>query len=231
MVTLRQMGVVRGDMTAMAISAAEDQVTLKNRSVPAILARLQNETELSRFNPVRILKESSRLSKYFIAPLRLMDPVANILKLELHRLLVDGIKYQRIGGSGPAAEWEMLLFKNEELINYLDALAVNKSAYVYVVYESEVEQEFAKKLDERDDIRLFVELSGSFEIDTPIGKYNPDWAIVKYGDETRYLVRETKSTKYFLKLRTSEANKVRCSEKHFKTLGVPFKVLVSHEEV
>ena len=60
------------------------------------------------------------------------------------------------------------------------------------------------------DIRLFLKLPGGFEIDTPVGKYNPDWAIVKHEDETLYLVRETKSTKDFLKLRTTEADKVRC---------------------
>ena len=93
---------------------------------------------------------------------------------------MDGIKYEKIGGAGSEAEWEMLLFKSEELVNYLNALAVNHSVYEYVVYESEVEKEFAKRLDEREDIRLFVKLPGWFEIDTPVGKYNPDWAIIKY---------------------------------------------------
>jgi type III restriction enzyme len=54
-----------------------------------------------------------------------------------------------------------------------------------------------------------VLIPGWFEIETPVGKYNPDWAIIKHHDETLYLVRETKSTKDFLKLRTSEADKVR----------------------
>jgi type III restriction enzyme len=160
-----------------------------------------------------------------------MDAVANILKHELHRLLVDGIKYEKIGGSGSEAEWEMLLFKSEELVNYLTALQVNNSVYEYVVYESEVEKEFAKRLDQREDIRLFVKLPSWFEIDTPVGKYNPDWAIVKHQDETLYLVRETKGTKDFLKLRTSEADKVRCGQKHFDTLGVRFSVVVSADEV
>lgn len=229
--TVGQVGVVRGGVTATAVSAAEEQVSRKNRPVPDVLAYLQNETELTRSTLVRILKESGRLPEFFIDPQRFMDSVANILKHELHRLLVDGIKYEKIDGSGSEAEWEMLLFKNEELINYLDALTVNKSAYEYVVYESEVEREFAKRLDEREDIRLFVKLPGWFEIDTPVGKYNPDWAIVKHDDETLYLVRETKSTKDFLKLRTSEADKVRCGAKHFETLGVPFSVVVSADEV
>ena len=107
-----------------------------------------------------------------------MDAVASILKHELHSLLVDGIKYERIDGSGSEAAWEMRLFKHEELINYLNALRVNRSVYEYVVYESEIERAFARKLDEREDIKLFVKLPGWFEIDTPVGKYNPDWAIL-----------------------------------------------------
>jgi len=230
-VTAGQVGVVRGGVTATAISAAEEQVTYRDRPVPDVLAYLQNETELTRSTLVRILKESGRLPEFFVDPQRFMDAVAGILKHELHRLLVDGIKYERIDGSGTEAEWEMLLFKNEELVNYLTALQVNHSVYEYVVYDSEVEKEFAKRLDQRQDIRLFVKLPNWFEIDTPVGKYNPDWAIVKYDDETLYLVRETKSTKDFLKLRTSEADKVRCGQKHFETLGVSFKVAVSADEV
>ena len=125
----------------------------------------------------------------------------------------------------------MLLFKNEELINYLTALQVNKSIYEYVVYESDVEREFARRLDEREDIKLFVKLPGWFEIETPVGKYNPDWAILKHDDQALYLVRETKATRDFLKLRTTEADKVRCGQKHFDALDVPFAVVVSADEV
>jgi restriction endonuclease len=82
-----------------------------------------------------------------------------------------------MGGTG--RQWRQELFKNEELINYLTALQVNHSVYEYIVYDSQVEREFAQKLDGRTDIKLFVKLPGWFEIDTPIGKYNPDWAILK----------------------------------------------------
>ena len=160
-----------------------------------------------------------------------MDAIAGLLKHELHRLLVDGIKYERIVGTSSESEWEMMLFKAEEVVNYLTALQVNHSVYEYIVYNSEVEKEFAKKLDEREDIRLFVKLPGWFKIDTPVGEYNPDWAIIKQDDKTLYLVRETKSTRDFLKLRTSEADKVRCGQKHFESLGVPFSVVVTAEEI
>jgi type III restriction enzyme len=171
------------------------------------------------------------VGEFFNNPQRFMDAVAAILKYELHRLLVDGIKYERIPGDGVDAVWEMLLFKNEELVNYLTAQKVENSVYEYVVYESEGEREFAQRLDEREDIKLFVKLPGWFEIDTPIGKYNPDWAILKDDGQALYLVRETKGTRDFLQLRTSEADKVRCGQRHFEILGVPFAVAVSADEV
>jgi len=180
---------------------------------------------------VHILRESERLADVFGNPQRFLDQVASILKHELHRLLVDGIKYERLPVGGPEAAWEMLLFKNEELVNYLNALQVRKSVYEYVVYDSEVERAFAQKLDQRDDIKLFVKLPNWFKVETPVGQYNPDWAILKHYDETVYLVRETKGTKDFLKLRTSEADKVRCGQKHFEAIDVPFAVAVSADEV
>jgi restriction endonuclease len=137
------LGVRKGGVTATAMSVAEEQVEYENHPVPDLLAYLQNETELTRSTLVRILKASGRLSEFFNNPQRFMDAVAALLKHELHRLLVDGVKYERIDGSGLEAEWEMLLFKNEALINYLTALQVNKSVYEYVVYDSEVEREFA----------------------------------------------------------------------------------------
>ena len=192
---------------------------------------MQNETELTRSTLVRILKESGRLGDFFNNPQRFLDAVAAILKYELHRLLVDGIKYERIAGAGPVAEWEMLLFKNEELINYLTALPVSKSVYEYVVYDSEVEREFAKRLNEREDIKLFIKLPSWFTVDTPVGSYNPDWAILKHDEQALYLVRETKGTRDFMKLRTGEADKVRCGQKHFEALGVPFDVVVTADGV
>jgi type III restriction enzyme len=226
-----QLGVTRGGITTTAVSVAEEQVSFGMRPVPDVLAYLQNETELTRSTLVQILKASGRLAEFFVDPQRFMDAVAAILKHELHRLLVDGIKYERLPSTEPQAAWEMMLFKNEELINYLTALQVHKSVYEYVVYDSEVERTFARRLDQREDIKLFVKLPGWFEIDTPVGKYNPDWAILKQDDQTLYLVRETKSTRDFLQLRTSEADKVRCGQRHFEALSVPFAVAVSADEV
>src|SRR5215469_7403131 len=228
--TTAELSVTNAGVEAQAIAAKTETVQYRG-PLPDILAYLQNATELTRSTLVRILKELGRLSEFFVNPQRFMDSVASILKSELHQLIVDGIKYERIPTTDPEFEWRQELFKNEELINYLTALQVNNSIYEYIVYESQVEREFAQTLDGRTDIKLFVKLPRWFEIDTPIGRYNPDWAILKHDEATLYLVRETKSTKDFLKLRTTEADKVRCGQRHFEAIGTSFAVVVSADEV
>ena len=226
-----KVNVVKGGVDAQLVGAGTEVINMATRGLPDVLAYLQNETELTRSTLVRILNESGRLPEIFANPQRFLDQVAGILKYELHRLLVDGIKYEKIGGKGPNSAWEQMLFKNEELVNFLTAQPVKKAPYEYVVYDSEVEREFAQGLESRDDIRLFMKLPDWFKVDTPLGTYNPDWAILKHDSETIYLVRETKGTRDFLKLRTTEADKVRCGKAHFDALGVPFAVAVSASEV
>ena len=197
-------------------------------AMPDIIAYLQNETELTRATIVRILRESGRLTDFLVNPQRFMDSAAAILNRELHKLMIDGIKYEKLADD----EWNMRLFEEREIISYLNnRLEVQHSIYDAVVYDSEIEREFAEKLDQREDIKLFVKLPAWFEIETPIGKYNPDWAILKHDDAVLYLVRETKGTRNFEKLRTSEAEKVRCGRKHFDALGVNFDVVTSVAEL
>lgn len=232
-VTAGQVDVKKGGVASNAVSVSEEKVDYRSRPLPDILAYLQEQTELTRATLVRVLKESGRLEEFFLDPQKFMDQVAYIIKHELHRLLVDGIKYEKLVVDGREDEWEMAIFKNEEIINYLSALQVKNSTHEYVVYSSIVEYEFAKKLDEREDIKLFIKLPDKFSIETPVGKYIPDWAIVKHNDNTIYMVRETKGVKkdQFLKLRTSESDKIRCGEKHFEALGVDFNMVTDAGEV
>lgn len=221
----------KGGVTTQAVSSAIESPTSNAKAIPDILAYLQNETELTRSTLVKILKTSKRLDEVFVNPQKFMDQAASIIKYELHRLLIDGIKYEKLAKDAEDSEWQMVLFKNEELIDYLNSLEVKKSVYEHIVYDSEIEKEFAKKLDEREDIKLFVKLPSWFKVETPIGSYNPDWAIIKQDGKAFYLIRETKGTKDFLKLRTSEADKIRCGVQHFKELGVDFAVAVTANEV
>ena len=113
-------------------------------------------------------------------------------------------------------------------------------------YAQKASQDFAKIFDGKkifdnpksylDMERLVAYLSspGDLVLDFfagPIGTYNPDWAILKHDGQALYLVRETKGTRDFLQLRTSEADKIRCGKQHFETIGVPFAVAVSADEV
>jgi type III restriction enzyme len=226
-----QVRVTAGGVAATAVSVAEESPEYRVALVPDLLAYLQNETELTRSTLARILRDSGRLDDVFVDPQRYLDQVAAILKHELHRLLVEGIKYERLPAGATDAEWEMRLFEAEELVSYLEALKVAKSVYEYVEYESNVEKEFARQLDDREDIKLFVKLPRWFEIETPVGRYTPDWAILKHDGQAVYMVRETKATKDFMKLRTAEADKVRCGGRHFEAIGMPFEVAVTADDV
>jgi len=197
-------------------------------NLPDILAYLQKETELTRNTLVRILINSGRIEEFALNPQKFMDSVVRLIKRELHKLIIDGIKYEKIAGQ----EYEMRLFEETEIISYLNNLIeVKKSVYDAIEYDSEIEKRFAENLDAREDIKLFVKLPSWFKVDTPIGTYNPDWAIVKYGDDTLYLVRETKGIKDFEKLRNIEADKIRCAKRHFEELQVDFKTVVEASEV
>jgi type III restriction enzyme len=225
--TENQVEVERAGLTGTTIRDGDVTVSY-NGPMPDVVAYLQNETELTRSTLVRILRASERLAEFFINPQMFMDEVAAILNRELHRIMIDGIKYERLGDE----EWSMRLFEEKEIVGYLNnRLEVSKSVYDAVVYDSETEREFAQKLDQRQDIKLFVKLPGWFEIDTPIGKYNPDWAILRHDDTVLYLVRETKATKNFEKLRGTESQKIRCGRKHFDSLGVDFAVITSASEI
>lgn len=198
--------------------------------LPDILAYLQKETELTRATLVSILSGCNRIAEFAINPQKFMDAVAAIINRELHKLMIDGIKYEKL--TTGQVEWSMQLFREEELKDYFEqCLAVQKSVFNTVIYDSEVERRFAEELDKREDIKLFVKLPAFFKVETPIGTYNPDWAIVKHNDETIYLVRETKSTKNFEKLRNSEADKIKCGRKHFEAIGANFDVVTSSIEV
>jgi type III restriction enzyme len=230
-VTTGRVNVKRGGVEANILAVTDDNSGTGSLALPDILAYLQNETQLTRSTLVRILKDAGRLADVYANPQRFLDAVTKIIKFQLHRVLVDGIKYERVQGAGLEAAWEMTAFESEEIINYLSAIAVNNSVYEYVTYDSEVEHQFAADLDAREDIKLFMKLPRWFVVETPVGNYNPDWAVVKHDKSTVYLVRETKGTVDFEKLRTSEADKIRCGRKHFEALGVPFSVVAKAKEV
>lgn len=199
--------------------------------MPDLLGYLQRETELTRSTLAQILIRSGRLESAALNPQQLLDQTLAATKKALNQLMVEGIKYERL----PDASYDMLLFESKELESYLSKMvAVEHSIYDYVVYDSQIERTFAEEMDQRDDIKLFVKLPSWFKIETPLGTYNPDWAIVKAptdSEEQVYLVRETKGTTHLLDLTESERQKIQCGAGHFSELGVDYRVVKSAAEV
>ena len=196
--------------------------------LPDILAYIQRATNLTRKTVLSTLIACQRLDEFKINPQKFMDQIVEITKNELRALIIDGIKYEKIADE----EYEMQLFEQAEVLSYLDVLvASEKSVYDHVEYDSVIEKEFANELEKRGDVKLFIKLPSWFKVATPIGNYNPDWAIVKQDDNTLYLVRETKGNKDFMQLRNSEVYKIKCGEKHFEELGVDYKVLTNTSEL
>ena len=129
----------------------------------------------------------------------------------------------------------MEFFLNESLYYERNLIDVKKSIYDRIPVDSNVEREFALALDARDDIELFVKLPDWYKIKTPVGGYNPDWAIVRnkgQSDYELYLVRETKGSSNIDDLfREAEAWKVTFGKKHYDALGVDYKVVREASEL
>ena len=203
--------------------------------LPDIVAYLQNETNLTRRTIVELLtgtrknadgswvtfdEYGNRLKDFKKNPQVFMENTAKILRSVMKSLIVDGIKYQRIGDSEYYCQE---LFESEELKGYLESnmLESRKGVYNYVVYDSENERKFATAFEENEDVILYAKLPDWFKISTPLGSYNPDWALMinQNGEKKLYFVLETKGNIDADALRQSEREKIQCGKEHFAALG------------
>lgn len=202
--------------------------------LPDVVAALQNSTNLTRKSIVKILVDSNRLHLFKKNPQRYIEEVQHLITMEMRKMLVDGIKYTKVGQD---AFYAQELFETEELVGYLEQnmLESQKSIYEYVVYDSAgVEKSFAQRLEANPLVKVYAKLPSWFKIDTPLGTYNPDWAVVidDGGQSRLYFVLETKGTTDLEDLRGTEAQKIKCGEKHFEALGtdVRFEVAKDFDE-
>lgn len=197
--------------------------------LPDIVSQLQESTSLTRRTIIEILRGSGRLGEFLGNPNDFIKMAQTCIQEELSHVVVDGIQYEKIGGSIYELR-ELQKDGLEEKDRFLDQLYhvtnTEKTDFDYVVYDSAVERQFAAYLDGREDIRLFMKLPNRFRIPTPVGDYNPDWAIVKTenGEDRLYLIRETKSSLDPLKRRPVENAKIKAAIKHFKAIGVDYQV-------
>ena len=202
--------------------------------LPDILTFLQRETELTRGTLVEILKRSERLGEFKINPQAFMTAVAKLLRRSLNELIVDGIKYEKLENQ----RYEMRLFEEQEIETYLSRLYEVQSKddrtpydYVLIDNDSSIERNIAEKLDTNEAVKFFCKLPDWFKIPTPVGTYNPDWAIVKQDDSKLYLVKESKSTHIAHQRRDNENRKIKCGKAHFDALGVEFGVATNIHEI
>ncbi|NLC10560.1 MAG: hypothetical protein GX782_11435 [Gammaproteobacteria bacterium] len=198
--------------------------------IPDVLSYLQNKTQLTRKTLARILVESERLAGLKKNPQKFIENSLQIIQRKKMHALVDGIKYEKIGGQEFYAQE---LFLEHELTGYLEQnmQEANKSLYSHILYDSGPESLFAVGLEDNPQVKLYTKLPSWFKIDTPLGSYNPDWAILidKDGTNRLYFVVETKSSLFTEDLRLAEQDKIRCGEAHFAALDSSVKYGVATE--
>lgn len=205
--------------------------------IPDILGYIQNRTELTRQTIYQILDSSERLDDLAVNPQLFMDMTVEKIKSVLQSLMIDGIEYLKLGD----ASYEMRLFEGQDLEIYLNNFTFevsdqSKTIYdKYVPLDSSVENRFAHDCETSEQVEFYFKLPEWFKIPTPIGDYNPDWAVVFHDDRRVYFVAETKDTNSprvdLDKLRESERKKIHCGATRFRQIGdIEYRVVNSVSE-
>jgi type III restriction enzyme len=195
-------------------------VTLDEGTIelPDVLGVLQDRTQLTRKSLGKLLVDSGRLRDLWRNPQAFMQLATEAINRCKRLAIVDGIKYQRLGED---CYYAQELFEQKELRAYLETcMAATKSVHEQIVCDSDTERGFAEQLENNDAIKLYAKLPGWFTVQTPLGGYNPDWAILVETPEGQklYFVVETKGGLFADDLRDKERAKVACGKAHFQAL-------------
>jgi type III restriction enzyme len=178
-----------------------DETLLTRKTIVDILTGIRQDTfDLFKKNPEEFIIRSARLIN------------------ELRATIIESITYNVIHDT-----FHTDVFTKNTLKGQLDnnAIAVEKHIYDYVVTDSKLEKNFAEKLDASQEVHVYAKLPRGFSIPTPVGNYNPDWAIAfNEGDVKHiYFIAETKGSMSSLELRGVEKAKIECARKHFAKLN------------
>ena len=202
--------------------------------IPDFLTYIQERTQLTRKTVFSILNTSGRMGDILINPQHFLDLATAAIEQTLYDLMIDGITYRKIGDT----EYEMRLFEDQILETYLNDFSFtvnNSSKTIYeniIPLDSHVENRFAYDCETSEQIKFYFKLPGWFKIPTPIGAYNPDWALVFEDEKKIYFVAETKDTGMsdvdFSKLHKHEQLKIVCAKAHFTEFeNIEYKVINS----
>ena len=224
--TRAKMNISTSGVDAQETARASILAANTHEPLPDIVTYLQNRTNLTRKTLVAILIRSGTLELFGKNPQRYMEESAGVIASVMRQMLVDGIRYTRLGDQEYYAQE---LFDTKELTGYLEhnMISSQKSVYEYVVYDSQNEENFARQFEANEAVKLYAKLPGWFTIPTPLGTYNPDWAVLidKDGEQKLYFVIETKMSLLADDLRAKENLKIQCGTAHFRDLktGIAFE--------
>ena len=205
------------------------------QTLPDLITAISDETLLTPATINEILVRSGRCGDFLNNPESFLEKATEIIKNNRHALAIDGISYIKLDGK---EYYVQEIFDTAELIANLDrnAVKVEHSVYDYVIYDSStIEKPFAMALDNDLDVKMFFKFPDRFKIETPIGTYNPDWAVylTKNGEEKLYFILETKGSLNPFERKGEENLKIHCGKKHFEALanGIKMQVATSWREV
>ena len=199
-----------------------------------LIGEITKDTGLTRKTVIDILTKITpeKFNYYKYNPEEFIRKVCNLINQEKATTIIDGITYHKTDNRFDNDIFTINNVRGELGENAID---VKKHIYDFLVTDSKNEREFAKKL-ESGEVTVYAKLPNGFKIPTPVGNYNPDWAIVFDNPSFKYIyfIAETKGSMDSLELRDVEKAKIECAKKHFKCISndeVKYDVVDSYESL
>jgi type III restriction enzyme len=214
-------------VTASAKAGGRPQEVKVEHIIPDVLQRISSNTQTTRETVHQILQSVDCFTDLKNNPEVFIERTIRIINSVMSEIVLEDISYNKTG-------FRMLFSKLTSFpqsTSQETPLLLDKSVFSEVIYDSEVEKDFATQINNRDDVIWFMKLPSWFLIDTPAGKYNPDWVICHQADgENVIVVKETKGEGDLNKLRKTEQLKIRYGKKHFAALGVDYDWVAGGKE-
>ena len=185
-----------------------------------LVGKLVGETGLTRKAVVEILTgiEKPVFDQFKYNPEEFIIKAAGLINDEKATAIIQHITYHMLD-----ERYDTDIFTEPTIKGKLgsNAMKAQRHLYDHIVYDSTNERDFAVDLDTNTDVAVYVKLPDSFYIATPVGKYNPDWAIAFYEGTVKhiYFVAETKGSMRSMELRLIEESKIHCAREHFKAIS------------
>ena len=200
-----------------------------------LIGKLVEETGLTRKAVVKILSgiEKTVFDQFKDNPEEFIIKAAALTNDEKATAIIQHITYSILDEHYSTEIFTEPTIKGKLGVN---AMKVQKHLYDHIVFDSTNEHDFATDLDTNTDVAVYVKLPDGFYISTPVGHYNPDWAIAFYEGTVKhiYFVAETKGSMSSMQLRLIEESKIHCAREHFKAISsgeVVYDVVDSYQEL